>query len=68
MRMTEGPGDNEQRLANFLAEKWKCNMLRQKKLSQFDFIAYRDDGHAVAFLEFVDAATHLMNDYTDGYA
>lgn len=53
--------DNEQRLANFLAEKWKCNMLRQKKLSQFDFIAYRDET-PVAFLEF-RRRTHLMNDY-----
>ena len=29
--------DNEQRMANFLAEKWNCQMLRQKKMSQFDF-------------------------------
>ena len=32
----------EQKLADFLCEKWKCEMYRQKKLSQFDFIAHKD--------------------------
>ena len=42
---------NEQEMADMLAEKWKCKMLRQKKLSQFDFIAYRN-AKPLAFLEF----------------
>ena len=43
--------NNEQRMADMLAEKWKCKMLRQKKLSRFDFIAYREN-KPLAFLEF----------------
>lgn len=42
---------NEQEMADMLAERWKCKMLRQKKLSQFDFIAYRN-AKPLAFLEF----------------
>ena len=53
--------DNEQRMADMLAEKWKCRMLRQKKLSQFDFIAYRDN-KPLAFLEF-RKRNQKFNDY-----
>jgi len=42
---------NERRLADILSKKWKCEMLRQKKLSQFDFVAYRDK-KPLAFVEF----------------
>ena len=53
--------NNEQRMADMLAEKWKCQMLRQKKLSQFDFIAYRDS-KPLAFLEF-RKRNQNFNDY-----
>ena len=43
--------ENEQRLADFLAVKWKCEVLRQKRLSQFDFIAHRGE-KPLALLEF----------------
>ena len=40
----------EQKLADFLCKKWKCEMYRQKKLSQFDFIAHKD-GKPKALIE-----------------
>ncbi len=41
---------NEERLANLLSEKWKCEMQRNKPLYAFDYIAHRG-GIPTAFVE-----------------
>ena len=47
---TQEDYDAEQRVADIVAQKWLCEMQRNKKLSPFDFIAHRD-GVPRAFIE-----------------
>jgi hypothetical protein len=47
---TQADFSNEERVAKILAEKWRCEMQRNKPLSAFDYIAHRG-GKPTAFVE-----------------
>jgi len=47
---TQADFSNEERLAKILADKWRCEMQRNKPLSAFDYIAHRG-GKPTAFVE-----------------
>ena len=47
---TQADFSNEERVAKILADKWRCEMQRNKPLSAFDYIAHRG-GKPTAFVE-----------------